>query len=273
MRLLLLILSLSLLACDPSSPAVDAGSDAGSGSDAGVDAGSAVDAGVGMDAGPVEDAGSAVDAGVDAGSTEDAGADAGGDDALLRRPGCHLISAPDDIEELPFGEVGTEHGALIMRFRIESGPWREDAFDRPTLNHNLFNLYRNDGANYRRYLLGLAAQISPMDPGLARRAIFYSRVELAMGFMSYVSFRGNAAWRNGRSYEVEIRFDVDAQEQVLTITEGGTPIANVRGDIPYVDRSHTTSGFYLHLGGAESDGREVSAVGWSICDVVVTAER
>ncbi len=195
---------------------------------------------------------------------------------LARRAGCFRVVAPGDTEELRFGVVGTEYAEIAVRTDIVAGDWRRDLFPREPLNHNLFGLSRQAPTSVERYILGLGAQITPSAPGLARRAIFYGRVDLeprpmGMGFMGYTSFRANFAWTMGARYTATATLDAAAGTQTLELVLGGATVLTIPGDIPYMSPALTASGWTLELGSSESDGRDVSPVGWELCDVEVSA--
>jgi hypothetical protein len=191
---------------------------------------------------------------------------------LLDRPGCFTINTPGDIETHPFGDVGTETPSLWIRFRLSTGPWRHDVFDRDVLNHNLFGLFRNDNQNFRRYLLGLGAQVSPPLSSLNPQALFFSRLELAQGYTTYKTLRKSFAWKTGEDYDVEVHLDAAASSQLLNIFQDGAKLLTVQGALEYLDPSLTASGFKIELGAPETEHRDVSPVGWAICDLRVTTE-
>ena len=250
--------------------------------DAGADAG--VDAGVG-DAS--RDAEVVIDAGADArvvdGAMVDGAVDVGVDapvDAgpvpLVTMEGCFTVASAGDTMRLPFGEVGTEYPMIVIELEAVHGGWREELYARDILNHNLFGLFRNAPTNVGRYILGLGAQIRASAPGLRPRAIFYGRVDLemrpmGMGFMGYTSFRDDVPWTIGARYQVRVELDAGAREQRIEIREEGMPFSTITGAIDYYDASLSASGWELELGSEESEFRDVSPVGWQLCDVRVTA--
>lgn len=272
------LLLCALMACgdetsvDDASVGLDAAVDAGGGDTASSDAFDPVDA-------AAEDAGTdsgAVDGGVDAGSIDDDAGSAGTE--LVRRDGCFFtVEAADEILRIPFGEVGTEHPVVVIEMTIETGPWREDLFDRDVLNHNLFGFTRNGSPSRVRYLGGLGAQVfPPRAPGLDRTTLFFGRVDLeprpmGMGFMSYTTFRERAPWVPGASYRVRAEWNAETHQQVLDVTRDGAPFSRVVGDIAYYETALTTSGFAVELGSHETEGRDVSPIGATFCDLVVTA--
>ncbi|MCB9598072.1 MAG: hypothetical protein H6719_35485 [Sandaracinaceae bacterium] len=271
--LLALVLAM-LVGCDDAAP-----DDAGAlDASAATDAGAAMDAGVAMDAATPE-----TDASVDASTppldagADDAGLDAGAPDAgsapLVTTTGCFTVVAAGDKMRVDFGEVGTAYSAIDIEVDLVVGAWREDVFDRPTLNHNTFGVYRNAPVSRERYLGGLGVQISPPAP-LRPTTLFFGRVDLdprpaGMGYMGYTTFRETAAWANDTRYHVAMTFDAAAHRQVLDVTRAGMPFSHVEGDIAYFDSSLTDDGWYLELGSDETDGRDVSPVGWQLCDLVV----
>ncbi len=267
------------LGCGEGTPGEDASAeDASTPTDAGLDAG--------HDAGPADDAGSEdaparADVGEDA-AAEDAGSmddDAGpAGSVLAERDGCFFtVEAPDQTMRIPFGEVGTEHPVVVIEMTIETGPWREDVFDRAVLNHNLFGFSRNGSPSRVRYLGGLGVQVfPPRAPGLDRTTLFFGRVDLeerpmGMGFMGYTTFKQRAPWVPAVAYRVRAEWNAESRQQVLDVTRDGAPFSRVVGEIAYYDPSLTTSGFAVELGSPETDGRDVSPVGARFCDLLVTA--
>lgn len=268
---LLLVVALVSLGCDPAETDPP---------DSGADAAVAP----GTDAGPPPPTpDGSVDAGVDAGSDGggppppgDAGCTGDCPLELLRRDGCFEVTTAGEVEEHRFGAAGTEYATIVVNYDLEVGDWRRDLFDRTVpLNHITFGLSRVAPVSRERYILGMAPQVTPTSPSLSRRTIFFGRVDLeerpaGMGFMAYQSFRGDFAWRPMSSYHVQVTLDAVAATQVLEISEGGAPVQTVRGDIPYMNPALTSSRWTLELGGPETDGREVSPVGWRLCDTTVT---
>lgn len=232
------------------------------------------DVGMGIDA--------SLDASLDVGAPDapfDGGTDAAADDAgptpLVAFDGCFTIESPEDNMQLPFGEVGTEYSLIVIELEAVHGGWREELYDRDILNHNLFGLSRNAPTSVGRYILGLGAQIRASVPSLRRRAIFYGRVDLemrpmGMGFMGYTSFRDDVPWTIGARYQVRVELDATAQEQRIEILEEGAPFTAITGAIDYYDASLSTSGWVLELGSEDSEFRDVSPVGWQLCNVRVT---
>lgn len=194
---------------------------------------------------------------------------------LVAFSGCFTIESPEDTMRLPFGEVGTEYPLIVIELEAVHGGWREELYDRDILNHNLFGLSRNAPSSVGRYILGLGAQIRASVPSLRRRAIFYGRVDLemrpmGMGFMGYTSFRDDVPWTIGARYQIRVELDATAQEQRIEILQDGEAFSNITGAIDYYDASLSTSGWVLELGSEDSDFRDVSPVGWQLCDVRVS---
>lgn len=275
---LLALLLVSLVGCDAAVPEDAGGPDGG----ASADAGASMDAAV-MDpdaAAPADDAGTdggalladaaATDAGLDGGAPP---APDAGPATLATTSGCFTVVAAGDKTRVDFGDVGTAYSAIDIELDLVVGAWREDVFDRPTLNHNAIGVFRNAPVSRERYLGGLGVQISPPAP-LRPTTLFFGRVDLdprpaGMGYMGYTTFRETAAWANDTRYHVTMTFDAVAHRQVLDVTRAGTPFSHVEGDIAYFDPSLTDDGWYLELGSDETDGRDVSPVGWQLCDLVV----
>ena len=198
-----------------------------------------------------------------------------GPPALAAFDGCFTVESPGDIMEIPFGEVGTEYPLIVIELEAVHGGWRDELFDRDILNHNLFGLFRNAPTNVERYILGLGAQIRASVPSLRRRAIFYGRVDLemrpmGMGFMGYTSFRADAPWTIDARYQVRVELDAIAHEQRIEVLEEGAPFSTITGAIDYYDASLSSNGWVLELGSEESEFRDVSPVGWQLCNVRVT---
>jgi len=192
---------------------------------------------------------------------------------LLERNGCFTISTPGDIETHAFGTVGKEYPNLFIRFRLKSGPWRFDVFDRDVLNHNLFGLFRNDNQNFRRYLLGLGAQVKPPLSSLNPQALFFSRLELGQGYTTYKTLKKSFGWDNDQDYDVVVELDAASSAQRLSLARvGSATTLTIEGDLEYLDPTLTSSGFKIELGAPETDHRDVSPAGWSICDLEVATE-
>lgn len=195
---------------------------------------------------------------------------------LAQEQGCFFtVNSIGEIWEAPLGEVGTTYASLAFEYDVMPTSWREDVFDRPVLNHGLFDLRRDVGPFVGRYILGNAAQIKPDAANLARRSIFYARVDLepkpqGQGWTGYTSFRDNMAWQLGETYHVSIELDAVAAKQTLVISRNGQEELTTVGDIPYFEPSLTTSGFIVKFGGTESNEREVQPLGWSFCDFIAT---
>lgn len=262
-----------LVGCgDDSMPLIDGGSSDTS-SDVSLDTGS--DASAPDAATPDANTPDAVtdDANADT-SVPDTSVPDAGPPPLVEFDGCFTVEAPDDTMRFNFGEVGTEYPMIVIELEAVHGGYREELYDRDILNHNLFGLSRVAPTSVGRYILGLGAQIRASSPGLRRRAIFYGRVDLemrpmGMGFMGYTSFRDDVPWTIGARYQVRVELDAAAQEQRLEVREEGEPFTTIVGAIDYYDASLSTSGWVLELGSPESEHRDVSPVGWQLCNVRV----
>lgn len=250
---------------------------------AGGDAAIAPDAAA-MDAG-LEDAGADAslagpDGGADAAVARDAGTDAAPTDAgapppLAERGGCFFtIATAGEKLRVDFGAIGTAYDAVEIEVDLVVGAWREDLFDRDPLNHVAIGVFRDAPISRERYLGGLGVQISPPAAGLRPTTLFFGRVDLeprppGEGYTSYTTFRARAPWQNGARYHVAMTFDAAAHRQVLDVTRDGAAFSHVEGDIAYFGRELTDDGWSLELGSDETDGRDVSPVGWQFCDLVV----
>lgn len=197
---------------------------------------------------------------------------------LHAEPGCFL----DMVDVNSSWEVdvgGTDTYAWIaIEYDTVHGGWRTDVFDRVVLNHGLFGFSRNVSAFSGRYILGNAAQIHPAHATLDRKSIFYGRLDLETkppgeGWTGYTSWRDNFPWTPGETYHVRILLDAVAQEQVLEIYHGGTLELTRTGPIPYFDPSLTAVTWTATFGGTESADREVKAVGWQFCNLLIEAEE
>ncbi len=225
------------------------------------------------------DATAANDAGIDSASdaiSESCATPACGPLVLLERPGCFEITFPGEEELHDFGEVGTRYSKIHVDFDIDAGPWRSDLFSRGVLNHILFGLSRNAPVSRQRYILGLAPQIDGSVTGLRRRTIFFGRNDLdarppGCGFKAYTSFRADFPWQPGEVYHAHVELDALGKEQRLDISRAGSSLQMLNGAIDYFDLSLTDSGWQLQLGAEETAFRDISPVGWKICDVRVTA--
>jgi len=217
-----------------------------------------------------------VDAAPSAGPDAAAETDAA-EPSLASASGCFFtVDNPDSHHEIVFGEAGARYASLRIEYDVVHGGWRNELFDREVLNHNLMGLKRNVPDFVGRYILGNAAQIRPAETGLARKSLFYGRVDLeprpdGQGYMGYTAWRDNFKWVPGKTYHVTVVLDAIARTQRLTVTDGVEQRV-LTGDIDYWEPSLSESTFTLTLGGMESDGREVNAVGWQFCDLVVRGE-
>lgn len=194
---------------------------------------------------------------------------------LLRRDGCFEVGAAGEVETHRFGELGTEYATLVIDYDLDVGDWRRDLFDRTVpLNHITFGLSRVAPVSRERYILGMAPQVTPSVMSLNRRTIFFARVDLeerpaGMGYMAYTSSRAGFAWQTMTRYHVRVTLDAAGAEQVLEVSRDGSVVQTLRADIDYMNPGLTSSRWNLELGGPETDGREVSPVGWRLCDAVV----
>jgi hypothetical protein len=212
----------------------------------------------------------------------DAGVDvpdgAPGVDVLASESGCFFTAATGQPNwTAQVGASGAQYRWITIDYDVIHGGWRQELFDRPVLNHNLMGLTRRDPEFVGRYILGNAAQIRPQENGLARKSLFYGRVDLeprpaGQGYTGYTSWRSNFSWQVGETYHVRVRIDAITKTQRLVVTHvGGTESATTVGEIAYWEPRLSASTFDLELGGTESDGREVRAVGWQFCDLRVEA--
>ena len=196
-----------------------------------------------------------------------------GMETLLDRSGCFFeVTQIDDVDTHNFGDVGTRYRLLVVDFDVVAAGWRADAFGRDILNHNIFGLFRNGNQSYMRYILGVGAQIDPQVANLRRRLLFFARNAIEPGFASYYSVRRDFAWQIGQTYHIHVELDSVASEQRLTLSRGGQVEAQMTEALPWFNPSFTNSGWYLEFGAPESDGRDVSPVGWQYCDAQVRGE-
>ena len=73
--------------------------------------------------------------------------------------------------------------------------------------------------------------------------------------------------------DVQIKEVIGDHAHVLELRVATVPFSTVTADIPYMNPSLTSSGWVLQLGAGETDGRDVSPVGFRFCDLIVTAEE
>ncbi|MCC7542441.1 MAG: hypothetical protein IT379_39855 [Deltaproteobacteria bacterium] len=244
------------------------------GADGTLDAGATPSIDGGDDGGPAADLGAPP--GRDGGPVP---TDAGGATTveLLRVDGCFLeVRTPGERTSYDVGVRGTRYASITIAFDVTHGGWREELFDRESLAHNLFGFSRNAPVSRERYILGEGALVRPAAAGLQRTSLFYARVDLeerpaGMGFMGYTSFRDAFPWTPGETYHLQVVLDAISRTQTLDISVGGETRLRRAGDIAYFDVSLTDSGWSLEIGSEESDGRDVSPVGWRYCDLAVTA--
>ena len=110
------------------------------------------------------------------------------------------------------------------------------------------------------------------ETGKAPRAYNFGRVAIAMGFMSYKSWKGDFPWQEKSSYHLEQWMDAMTSKQTLAISKNGKLIKAFTGDIAYFTPSLTTDGLYLHVGANDKNSDQVSPHGWTFSNLVVTAQ-
>jgi len=197
---------------------------------------------------------------------------------LHAEPGCFLDMVDTSSEwEISVGG-GVTYSRMAIEYDVTHGGWRTDLYNREVLNHGLFGFTRDVSFFPGRYILGNAAQIHPAHATLDRKSIFYGRVDLEQkppgeGWTGYTSWRDNFAWTPGETYHVFILLDAVAQEQVLEIYLGGQLELTRTGPIPYFDPSLTNVSWTAKFGGEESAEREVKAVGWEFCNLLIRGEE
>lgn len=267
---------------DVSSETADVSTDPDARSDTGVDSDDAADASLDApdtardlpdldtgDTDPVDVADVAPD--------EDVGADLAHPDtgAAVAERGCFFtVAGGQDTRRYEFGVRDQTYERIEIQFTLQMGSWREALFDREVLTHIFFGLFRNAPQSRGRYILGSAAQIRPARIPGTRQAVFFARVDLeprpqGEGYTAYTSFRRNYAWEPGTTYDVHAELDVVGATQTLTVTpEGGEPLV-IHGEIPYMERSLTSSGWWLQLGAEDTDHRDINVVGWTFCDLEI----
>jgi hypothetical protein len=210
----------------------------------------------------------------------DAPADDGG---VVEEPvhvdGCFFtVATAGDKQRYDFGERGIVYRRIELEYTMIHGGWREDLYARGVLSHILSGLFRNAGVARERYILGHGAQIDASVAGLRPQSVFFARVDLeerppGEGWTSYTSFRDTYRWTVGETYHVRIALDAAARTQSLELSVGGTVVLTQGGEIPYFDPALTTNGWWLELGGDDTEYRDVSPVGWQFCDLRVRLER
>ncbi len=120
---------------------------------------------------------------------------------------------------------------------------------------------------------GLAAQIRPARANLDRQTVFFARVDLEQrpageGHRGYTSFREGFAWAPG-AYDIRVGLDAEARRQTLEILQDGALRQRIVGEIPYIDPEVTRARWYVELGTTDTEHRDVTPHGWSVCDLGV----